>query len=598
MKSFKYKNYIFLIGCLLILTGVLRCDIYGKYDERLFPAMERTRTGDLYGYINGTGKWVVEPAYDQTYPFSDGVGVIVKDDLYGLVNERGKTILTPIYQSITPFEEERGVFVSEQGMGVLDKRGKVISKKVYSYVENYEDGVAVVGETQKDGRVLNGYIDRMGKEVIPPTYDIAYSFDDGKALVKEREGIYHIIDKSGKVLSTLEVANAYGLSDNRVVFSQTLGGLSGYMDEKGQIIIEPIYQSAQAFEDGVAVVSTAPYFFGEQGLIDKNGKYIYPNKYNEIQYLGEDRVALGKAIDENEPLKGSIYAIGDTKGNMLTDFIYYGVSEYEGDRASAYDRENTYFIDLSGEKINSLPTLVGTGTLVKEGNVIVADLDYVTSYVTSGGKVIYEPNQLIELGNDYRIRVEKYKPNINYLAYEPQVEGMTDLGIQVGVNKQLMELSGHKEIKEDEALDYTYYANFDVQYYNKNLLVLKLVSSTYPFGAAHPMPTMQTPVINLVTGKFYKLDDLFKSDVDWKSQLNTILQDMVKNNMMYDTLFEGTKVMIEDNQNFYVDQEALYIYYPPYDIGPYSSGFITFRIPYTEISSLLNQNGDFWKAYH
>lgn len=596
MKKLKMSKYLSFMMCIALLSGLLQINMYGRDIGMLFPAMERSSQGNRYGYINEKGKWIVKPEYERAYPFSDEIGIIVKDDLYGLVNRQGKQILALTYQSIAPFEDERAVVVTDQGMGIIDTQGKLLTKSFYAYVDNYQDGAAIIGVGQKDGTMRYGYLNEKGEEMIAPIYKVANAFQDEKALVQGTDEKYHLIDKIGKILETFDAAIAYGYNDNRIVFGTSIGGLLGYMDDKGQVVIPPMYQSASPFKEHVAIVNTSTDYKEEMGLIDEQGKYIYPNTYNDILYLGEGRVALGKAINTEKPYIGSLYAIGDTKGNSLTDFIYYGVSEYEDGMASAYDDTNTYFIDLQGNKVSSLPTVAGTGTLVKEDNVIEADTDYQTSYLTPEGKVIYETNNLIKLGKNYAIQVKKEKTNRNYLAYVPQIQGMKNQEAQEKVNKQLNTWSQSELIDAKEVADSTYYSDFEVTYYKKNLLVLKMLSATYPFGAAHPMPTLKTPVINLVTGEIYKLEDLFNTQKDWKGELNPLLQEMAKKEPISDTLFPDAKVEIGENQPFYVDNEALYIYYPPYEIGPYSSGVITFRIPFAAINSIVNQEGSLWQA--
>ena len=484
-------------------------------------------------------------------------------------------------------------------MGVLDENGQVVTKKYYNFIQDYSEGLAVVGQSEEGKDSVYGYIDQEGNEVILPQYIEANSFKDNIALVKVRDGEYKTIDKSGKMLSELKYPYVYGYGDGRFVYTDSMGGAVGYIDIAGKVVIPASFEWATPFEDGVAVVTTfCDCIMGTKALINLEGNYIYANIYNDIKYLGEDRVALGKALDEKNPFVGSIYAIGDTEGNILTEFRYYGVDSYKDGKASAYDETSTFFIDLNGNKINDLPTIEGSGTLTEEGRVIKGNIDYQVIYLRPNGEIIYVPNALIPLAQGYQIEKLKYKPNINYLVYYPRVDGVQDPLAKDEINAQLEKITIAKDILTNETLDYNYYENFAVQFYNKDLLVLDLTGSTYYFGAAHPMPNRDTPSINLVTGEFYKLQDLFNEEKDWKKQINLILEDMVKTDPQYKDLFEDTKVQVQDNQPFYVDQEAVYIYYAPYEIGPYAAGYVTFKIPYTQIEDILNKEGSFWKAYH
>ena len=66
---------------------------------------------------------------------------------------------------------------------------------------------------------------------------------------------------------------------------------------------------------------------------------------------------------------------------------------------------------------------------------------------------------------------------------------------------------------------------------------------------------------------------------------------MIKTSSSYSSVYEDGFKGINENQSFYVDENNLYIYFAPYEIAPYSSGFVTFKIPFEEIDSMIRK----WK---
>ena len=120
----------------------------------------------------------------------------------------------------------------------------------------------------------------------------------------------------------------------------------------------------------------------------------------------------------------------------------------------------------------------------------------------------------------------------------------------------------------------------------------------YPFGAAHGMPNKKTPNIDLETGEFYTLADLFMGGVYWTGELNKIIENMIATDPQYEILFEDGFKGIKEDQDFYVDKNNLYIYFPPYEIAPYAAGFVTFKIPFTEIEGMINKEGNFYKSFN
>ncbi|MBY6825471.1 WG repeat-containing protein, partial [Clostridium botulinum] len=218
------------------------------------------------------------------------------------------------------------------------------------------------------------------------------------------------------------------------------------------VVIKPQFTYAQDFSEGRSVVNASGNIMNNYGVIDKEGNYIIAPKYNDIILLGENRVAVGVAIDKTLPFIGSKYAIADTEGNILTDFIYYEVSNYKSGIASAYDDKNTFFIDKEGNKIENLPIVEGSGTLTVENELIKAYVDYKISYFDKEGNLIWEENSVISLNNQYKVIEEKYKPNKDYLVYYPKAQGMGDKALEDGVNNRLKILSEVKPIEENVQL--------------------------------------------------------------------------------------------------------------------------------------------------
>lgn len=595
MKSRYFGRGLIVLLCTCLLgSGCLQA-----YEQiQLLPALTYTKEGNFAGYVNTQGEWVITPDYTSVQPFKEGIGIVQKDDLFGGIDVSGKVIIPFKYQALSQPEEGLVRFTNKDGMGIMKTNGKQVTKKIYSYIENYQEELALVMTVGKDGMSQYGYIDSMGKEVIAPQYSIGYSFESGKALVSSQEGKYQLIDKTGKVIQALDYPIVYGYQDDRMIYSEQVGSLMGYLDADGKVAIPAQFKMAEAFEDGVAVAGVSESFREQQGLIDLRGEWIYQPEYNEVRYLGEGRVALGKAIVQQNPEAGSLFAIGDTKGQLLTDFIYNGVSTYQGDKASAYNEQQTFFIDLKGNPMAELPRVNGAGTLRQEGQVIIAEIDERTSYLTPEGQVIYTPNEKIKLSEGKVVTSNKYKPDLNYLVYYPQVmlEGKGNIALQI--NQQLLPTPIETLKKQEDFGAYTYESGFDIQFYKQRLLIPNIWSSVYYFGAAHPLPARRTPVIDLEDGTFYELKDLFLPNSNWKEKLEQIMAVQAKQDAAYEGLFPDVKLEVTPNQAFYVDEDNLYLYYTPYEIGPYAMGFVTFKIPYTALKSVINEKSAFWQAYH
>jgi hypothetical protein len=48
-----------------------------------------------WGYVDRTGKTVVEPQFDYTYGFHGGLAMVLIDDKFGYINPKGEYIWKP-----------------------------------------------------------------------------------------------------------------------------------------------------------------------------------------------------------------------------------------------------------------------------------------------------------------------------------------------------------------------------------------------------------------------------------------------------------------------------------------------------------------------
>lgn len=564
-----------------------------------YPAFINTKTGRQYGYINNTGKFVIYPRFSTAENFNeDGISIISEKNYYGVINGKAEYIVYPIYDSLQPFVEKRAIYTLGNIMGVLSEDGTLITSNPYVFINSYSDSLALVSVRTASGNSLYGYIDRNGKEVIPPRFLLGNDFKDGFALVQDVDNLYKVIDKTGKIYTTFNYEYVGNYSEGVFTFSKNFNGLIGYVSLEGHVLIEPQFTSASPVEDGYMIVSTSPDFIGNYGVINLSNQTIYAPTFNSINYLGNKRFTLGLPRDINITLFNNIYAIGDEKGNLLTDFNYLNVERYNNNLTSAYDSENTFFLNLNGDIFKKLPIINGRGTLIIECDLIYADVDFNPRYLSISGKLIYKPNHIIPLDKRYTLLKLKHNPNVDYLVYYPQIKEFDNSNVQYTINYKLRNLSSLKKIDKDEVLDYNLYGSFEILFFKKNLLVLQIDTYIYPFGAAHGSTTRSTPNINLLTGEFYSLNDLFKGGIYWSNELNKIIENMIETNPNYSSVFKNSFKGISENQSFYVDENNLYIYFAPYEIAPYSSGFVTFKIPFKEISQLIDTNGSFYKSFN
>ena len=147
----------------------------GGFIDGLAPA----GTGGKWGYIDTTGKWVIDPQFESAWSFADGLAPVLVGGRWGYVDQKGRFVINPQYDFGGEFVEGLAIFMSSgRKMGFIDTKGHVVSDARFLGVDNFSEGLAPV--KTEDGW---GFIDRTGKMVVSPQFDSAGIFQNGLARV-------------------------------------------------------------------------------------------------------------------------------------------------------------------------------------------------------------------------------------------------------------------------------------------------------------------------------------------------------------------------------------------------------------------------------
>lgn len=572
-------------------------------DNNLYPAPIKKIGGTKWGYINKKGNYELEPIYDYAENFqNNNLAIILINEEYAVIDKNGNYIIGPLKGTIDGFSEGRAIIRCKNGSKMINEAGNVLFE-IDGFINSLYEGRSVF--TQKsnipnDYTDRYGYLDKDGNIVIPAKYKYASSFRNGKAIVKIDENNYALIDPNGEILNTYDFYYMTDIGEGLIIFSPYLSDgyyKFGFVDEEGTVIIPPRFDGAQIFQQGRSVVSIRDDYNYYSGLIDKNGKWIIDPKYSDIRIIGKNRAAVGIPANYKNPDGESKYAIYDLDGNKLSDFNYYDITDYKNGYASVNDGKKTFFIDANGKMVDTLPIFEGIGAMFMENGVIYSIIEKRRIYLLPTGDIIWNEEGNIKLNDQYAIQEEKYKPVKNYIVYYPQISGIKDSGISKMVNAKLRQIAIVEEIEKDIQLDFTYESDYDAIYFSKKLVVINILGYQYYYGAAHGMPIRDCVHIDLETGRFYKLRDLFKKSSDYVKIISDIIKKQIIEQGEHSLVQPENFNKISPDQTFFIKDNALNIYFSPYEIAPYAAGFPTFKIPFSEISNIIDTNGEFWKAF-
>lgn len=121
--------------------------------------------------------------------------------------------------------------------------------------------------------------------------------------------------------------------------------------------------------------------------------------------------------------------------------------------------------------------------------------------------------------------------------------------------------------------------------YNKDC-ILSMYFDKYEYtGGAHGMTIREGDTWNLSNGERVTLEELYVGDEDLKEYMTSYIIAHIKEEIEAgnDYYFENYEELVKENfnsRNFYLTKEGVVIFYQHYDIAPYSSGIMTFTIPF------------------
>lgn len=193
--------------------------------------------------------------------------------LWGFMNTSGKVVIEPQFESVGDFSE--GLAAVEMGMGIdfIDKNGKRVITGFPSYEKQSFHNDRIVAEKNEQFTFKTLY-DKKGKEVL--TTDYVEIYPDGELFYFEALDHQGWMDKNGKVVLKIDLdkqVGAFGDADLALFFKD---GKFGYINRKGKEAIPAQFERAFPFSGGHAVVMKDRHI----GVINEKGEFTVEPKFD------------------------------------------------------------------------------------------------------------------------------------------------------------------------------------------------------------------------------------------------------------------------------------------------------------------------------
>jgi hypothetical protein len=142
-----------------------------------------------------------------------------------------------------------------------------------------------------------------------------------------------------------------------------------------------------------------------------------------------------------------------------------------------------------------------------------------------------------------------------------------------------------------------FYEEMDGTYELKNndKGVLSIVLINYSFaGGAHGNTIAKALNFDIETGHVYTLPELFKPNSNYVKKISDIIKVQIK---ARDIPTLGDFTEINPNQDFYIADRSLVIFFQLYEIAPYYVGIPYFPISIYELEDIINENGPLQRMF-
>ena len=108
------------------------------------------------------------------------------------------------------------------------------------------------------------------------------------------------------------------------------------------------------------------------------------------------------------------------------------------------------------------------------------------------------------------------------------------------------------------------------------------------FHGAHPITVIKSLNIDVKSGRTYGLKDLFKPQSDYIKKIDEMISEQIKEREIL--IFDGFKG-ISPNQDYYIADMSIIVYYQQSDITAYALGFPYFPIPIYKLQDNILEDG-------
>jgi len=252
---------------------IVRIDWHIGFQEGL----GQVEVNEKWGFINSAGKLAIEPKFDQVIEFNEGLAPV----RVGAMINKPKAALFDLLG--------RWKYIDHTGNVVINREGKRFSEglAVALVRGKWEIESGWHGAFTKE-RDRYGVIDKDERMIVPAKYSLIEPFSEGLAVFCEQDPTepnakYGYLNTSGEVAIEPRYDAAMDFFEGLALVA--VSGKGAFINRAGEVVISVPYGVALSFSEGMVPVKVK----NEQkwGYMDKTGRLVIPFKFDRAMTFSE-----------------------------------------------------------------------------------------------------------------------------------------------------------------------------------------------------------------------------------------------------------------------------------------------------------------------
>ena len=271
---------------------VLQSSELGEIRPYFSNGLAAAKKSGKWGFIDTSGKWIIEPKFDNAWNFSDGgLAAAEVNKKWGIIDKSGHWIVEPKYHySLFYFGNGLTGLRINHKWRLIDAQGQWLNGVAYDEI-GHKSEFKKLTSVKADGKW--GVINPAGEWVIKPEFDyVSYFLKNGLAHAS-KDGKWGVIDSSSRwiVEPKFEQTTSFSYDGS---FKAQSNGKWGVRNNSGQWIVEPEFDGVyfnDLYCDKMITVSRNHKY----GLVDTEGKLLLKPEFDHIYIIpGQNLVRVKK----------------------------------------------------------------------------------------------------------------------------------------------------------------------------------------------------------------------------------------------------------------------------------------------------------------